>query len=165
MKSSKTGTTDPDPEDLGSALDSVLQDDQARARAAAAERRPRSPYVRGTALIALGLLAAWLFIAPPAWLQPVEPDLPPPALTLRTSASTLVTQAIAVVAYYRERGRLPGTLAELEPRPSDIRYQANGGASFELRMAFGDSTMALPVVIPLTGQPDYSIDVRPGVAP
>ncbi|MEO8032583.1 MAG: hypothetical protein ABJC74_13330 [Gemmatimonadota bacterium] len=165
MKSSKGRTTDPGPEDLGSALNSVLQDDQARARAAAVERRPRSPNVRGTALVALGLVAAWLLIAPPAWLQPVEPDLPPPALTVRTSASTMVTQAIAMVAFYRERGRLPGTLGELGPEPSDIRYQANGGASFELRMAFGDSIMALPVVVPPTGQPDYTIDVRPGVAP
>jgi hypothetical protein len=108
-------------------------------------------------LIALIGLAMWLMIAPPALLLPTKITIPAQPATAHALAVVLVGRAQEVVAFYRDHGGLPATLAGLDSLPEEIQYRTIGPAAFELRARLRDSTLVLPVTIPRTGAPSYDL--------
>jgi hypothetical protein len=107
----------------------------------------------------------WLFIAPPAFVLPIDITVMAAPATARNLAVAVVGRAQQVVSRYRDQGSLPATLAELDPVPEEIFYRMTGPTTFELTATVGDTTLLLPVSIPRKGSPGFAIAQTSGFGP
>ena len=99
-------------------LAAILRDHERRSRVWEPPPPRRSSRPTRIAAAVLGLVAVWLWLLPPGWLQP---DLPPPVPVELQEAGLrlgMYLQAQQIESFRRSRGRLPDVLEETgEPIP------------------------------------------------
>lgn len=91
----------------------------------AEQRRSMSRGKGGSRLgvaVVLGAFLAWLWVAPPAWLNPPVASRPSPAVQEAGARYALYLQAQQVESFRQERGRLPTNLAETGEPITGINY-------------------------------------------
>jgi hypothetical protein len=89
------------------------------------------------------LIAAWLWLRPPAWLHPAPgPDVAWPAGPAG-SQLLLINGADAIVLFREQTGRLPGS-AELDTIAPGVRMQGQDDGGFRLEAEDGSVLVAPP---------------------
>lgn len=165
----------PGPESRGeqarSAVEDVLRDQAERAR-----RRdhggPPPPKDRGPALLAFSAVllgaAAWLWAAPPSWIQPAPPPPPPPSLVEAEVRLTAYQAVLRLDAFRDSTGVYPESLAEVLEAPEDqegLSYQRLSAGRFRILARREGATVSYdssePVSTLLAGAPRTLEEVRP----
>ncbi len=137
----------PPPDSKQTLYEAAITAIEDRSAKDAAARREAVPRTNAPRLLVLALVAAVgvvLLALQPAWLA--GPKTPPPEPAGIAAASlrlTLVRERQRVLAFERERGRLPATLAETGSPLADIDYTPEGDGRFSLAARAGDSLIVL----------------------
>lgn len=86
----------------------------------------------------LTLLAGWVWMFPPAFLQPPPPPAPSPERIEAGLRLAVALQAERIYAYRAEARRLPDYLREVGDTLPGLTYRRVDGGSFLLRARAGD---------------------------
>ncbi|MGH7659080.1 MAG: hypothetical protein ACREL6_12675 [Gemmatimonadales bacterium] len=98
--------------------------------------------------VVLGAFLAWLWVAPPTWLNPPVASPPSPAVQEAGTRYALYLQAQQVERFRREHGRLPATLEEAGEPIRGVEYEVDGDGAWvmlagpagaELRLTSADT--------------------------
>lgn len=116
-------------------LADVLRDQERRERArqGQAARTLRSRWIRYGALVLSAGLVAYLWIAPPAWLDRRAPPDPPAAEVEASLRLALYLQVQRVEAYRGRAGAAPGRLEEAGPTLPGMSYTRLGPDRYRLQ--------------------------------
>ena len=131
---SETGPGGRPPDDYDEALGDAIQHDSAREKALGERQEGRglSAGAQWTIVGVLAVLAAWLWLLPPAALQPPPPARFTPELEETSVRMDMFVQASRILNYQEENGRLPATAEEAGDPVEGVTYELLDGGRFRL---------------------------------
>ncbi len=142
-------------QEASDALKAVLEDQvERKERQDGVRSQPKRPSrAPAVAALVLTLLSVWLWVSPPAFLQP--PSFPPPPPIVQESGLRMDVYVVAVriLNFQARTGRLPTTVEEAVPdtiRADRFEYAADGPGRFRLTAVRGEQVVVYVSDQPLT---------------
>jgi hypothetical protein len=123
---------------VAAVLKHAAERDKAAHQRTPAKQQPRWMLPLG---INLSLLAVYLLVFPPPWIQfnPIKP--PPDAERVESLHTGMFFLTVKIEAYRNANGHLPSTLAEAGIPGDDVDYTIRGDSSYVLIATVGEQTV------------------------